>query len=398
MSEGIDAARGISRLPITRLQQALLEWYRTHRRDLPWRRTRDPYRIWLSEVMLQQTQVDTALAYYERFVARFPTLDDLAAADLDEVLELWAGLGYYNRARNFHAAVREVAATYGGRVPQSPEVFGSFAGVGPYTTGAVLSIAYDKPVPAVDGNVQRVLARLLGIFDPVDRAAGRRAIWEAATALLPADAPGDWNQALMELGALVCRPSTPRCSECPLAQWCQAAADGTASVLPVTNGRNRVRPVERIAVGIVVEDALLLVQRPEKGLLAGMWDLPALEGKPGTWPTAEARKEAVLLFLNEKGFSNIRNCRYCGRTEHRFSHVEWHMWVYRCEAGVLPTGYRSVPLNEVMDLATGTGIRKALRLVIPEENTLEQSANSESAPGEEPLATQPQDRGLPDTK
>jgi len=352
-------------LPVAPVQQALLEWYRKNRRDLPWRRTDDPYRIWLSEVMLQQTRVDTAISYYERFIERFPTLHDLAAADLDEVLALWAGLGYYNRARNLHAAVREVAAAYSGRVPAEPEAFGALPGVGPYTTAAVLSIAYGKPLPAVDGNVQRVLARLCGVSEPVDRAAGRRAVQDAAAALVPDDAPGDWNQALMELGALVCRPASPNCSACPLRAWCRAAEDGTADVLPVVQGRTTVRPVERLVAGIVADNALLFVQRPSEGLLAGMWELPALEAAPGTWPSPLARERALRGLLHELGVRVQGTLRFCGRTEHRFSHVEWRMWVYRCDAqGPPPAGLRAVALDRVLALPTATGIKKTLRLAV----------------------------------
>lgn len=368
-SERADAPRA---LPVREVQRALLAWYREHRRDLPWRRTQDPYRIWLSEVMLQQTQVETAWGYYERFITRFPTLERLAEADVDEVLELWAGLGYYRRARNFHAAVKEVAQSYGGEVPQDAKVFGSLPGVGPYTTGAVLSIAYGEPIPAIDGNVMRVLSRLAAIADPIDRSAGRRRVEEAAATLLAVEAPGDWNQVLMELGALVCRPKSPKCHACPVARWCLAALDGTAEALPVSTRRSEVRRVERLVGVVEVGGDVVLTRRPEDGLLGGLWDLPAVEGEPGTWALPGEREQALLGHLADLGFEGLRLYASIGTTSHKFSHVEWQMHVYRCRAAASPIGaYLKVPKEEILGLPLPRATGKVLELAFRGEATAE---------------------------
>src|SRR6185503_20273858 len=197
------------------LRRRLLAWYDRHGRDMPWRRTREPYPVWLSEIMLQQTQVATARPYYERFLKRFPTLDALADARPAEVLSAWSGLGYYRRARHLHEAVRRVRRDHGGRVPDDPEAFGALPGVGRYTTAAVLSICFDRPLAVLDGNVARVLSRLYALHESVRDPRGARRLWERAQALVPARNPGDWNQAVMELGAVICTPRAPRCGACP---------------------------------------------------------------------------------------------------------------------------------------------------------------------------------------
>ena len=211
----------------------LLEWYRRERRDLPWRRTRDPYAIWISESMLQQTRTETVIPYYERFLDRFPDVDTLADAELDDVLGAWAGLGYYSRARRLHAAARVVADEFGGRLPEDAETLRTLPGVGRYTAGAVASIAFDREEPVVDGNVARVLSRLRGIRDDLKRPAVIRRLWEEASALARGPHPGDLNQALMELGATVCVPRTPRCAGCPLTRRCDARRRGDAATLPI---------------------------------------------------------------------------------------------------------------------------------------------------------------------
>ncbi len=252
----------------------LLRWFDGARRDLPWRRTRDPYTIWVSEVMLQQTRVETVLGYYERFLERFPTVDALAAAELDEVLALWSGLGYYRRARQMHRAARELAAR-GGAFPETPEKLRELPGIGPYTAAAIASIAFGVAAPVVDGNVVRVVSRLEGYDGGAQRAEGRRRLAAAAGRLLDPRRPGDSNQALMELGAVVCRPRAPRCPECPLSDACVAYAEGAPERYPPPRAR---RPTERQRrLGALVEEGskVLLVRRADDSeLLAGTWEVP----------------------------------------------------------------------------------------------------------------------------
>ncbi len=265
-------------LDIPRFRAKLLSWYhRQRRRDLPWRRTRDPYAIWVSELMLQQTQVATVIPYYERFLKRFPTVRRLARAPVTSVLDSWSGLGYYSRARNLHAAARIVARDHAGRLPEDPERLQELPGIGRYTAGAIASIAYDRPAPVLDGNVQRVLCRYLGIrLDPRGPRVQRR-LWEAAARLVPADRPGDFNQALMELGATVCTPRAPDCPTCPLAPGCAARRNGWQERIPPPR---RQAPRKKILYlcGILEKDgAVLVARRPLTGLLGGLWEFPGGE-------------------------------------------------------------------------------------------------------------------------
>src|SRR5918912_1533002 len=217
---------------LPRLTRPLLAWFDRHRRDLPWRRDRDPYRVWVSEVMLQQTTVAAVVPYFNRFVAAFPTVVDLAKAYEQDVLRLWEGLGYYRRARHLHAAARRLVAGHGGRLPDDPAVWADLPGVGRYILGAVLSQAFDRRLPIVEANSLRVLCRLFGYRGDPREGAGKAWVWRAAEAVLPGSRPGDFNQALMELGALVCTPTAPECGECPLAANCVAVRDGLQDQIP----------------------------------------------------------------------------------------------------------------------------------------------------------------------
>ena len=219
----------------------LLDWYAREGRDLPWRRTRDPYCIWLSEVILQQTRVAQGMEYYLRFTERFPDVASLAAAPVDEVLKLWQGLGYYSRARNLHAAARQVVECFGGRFPVALDEVRSLRGVGDYTAAAICSAAYDAPCAVVDGNVYRVLARLFDLDAPIDSTAGKRSFAELAQSQLDTAHPGRYNQAIMDFGALQCTPSSPRCEACPLAGRCLALAAGTVAARPVKQSKTKVR-------------------------------------------------------------------------------------------------------------------------------------------------------------
>ena len=253
------------------MRAALLRWYDHHKRDLPWRRTRDPYAIWVSETMLQQTQVATVLPYYRRFMEAFPSVQALDHASLDAVRSVWSGLGYYRRAKNLKQAARVLVNRHGGLLPADYEVLLSLPGIGRYTAGAIMSIAFDRRYAAPDGNVRRVYARLLGLTDA-------RQIDHAAGEMVSLGRPGDFNQAVMELGATVCLPAAPLCKRCPLAHWCQARASGAFDVprrQPV-----RAKAVQWPLVFVESRSRVLLHRRPDSGLLAGLWELPAPDTLP----------------------------------------------------------------------------------------------------------------------
>jgi A/G-specific adenine glycosylase len=266
------------------LVEALGAWFDGAARDLPWRRRREPYAVWVSEVMLQQTRVETVVPYFERFLSRFPDVGALAAAPLDDVLHLWSGLGYYRRARQLHATAREVTERYGGAFPRDAEGLRTLPGVGAYTAGAIASIAHGQREPLVDGNVGRVLARVDGIDAPIKSPAAVRQLWARARTLVPADRPGRFNEALMELGATVCTPRDPRCYACPLEALCVARATGRVAELPVTEAKAPVPDVPALALVLVSREArVLFARRREGGLFGGLWEPPMIEG------TAEPR-------------------------------------------------------------------------------------------------------------
>jgi len=265
------------------IAQALVDWYRGARRDLPWRRTRDPYAIWVSEVMLQQTRARVVVPYWQRWMARFPTPAALAGAPLDDVLAVWSGLGYYGRARNLHRGAREVVARYGGRLPDSAGELRTLPGIGRYTAGAIASMAFDRQEPLVDGNVARVLARVFAVEEDVKSAAGQNRLWQLAADLVPSEAPGDFNQALMELGATLCAPAAPRCAGCPLAADCRAHREGRTDELPRLPARRRDadKPLLAAAAAWVERGGkLLLARRVAGGLFGGLWELPQAPSRP----------------------------------------------------------------------------------------------------------------------
>jgi A/G-specific adenine glycosylase len=343
------------------LRRKLLAWYRAHRRDLPWRRTRDPYAIWISEAMLQQTRVETVVPYWERFLARFPDVEALATADVDDVTAQWAGLGYYSRARNLHRAAQLVMERHAGRLPDDVEALRALPGVGRYTAGALASIAFDQPAPIVDGNVARVLTRLLGIDADVRSRAVQDRLWSEAEALAHGEDPGALNQALMELGATLCTPRAPRCGDCPWAPHCAAHAQGRAEALPVRSRPAPPRRIEAAAVFLERHDRVLAVQRPQRGLLGGLWELPGGELRDGESPArglARALREGVGL--------GISLPEPLGEIEHAFTHRLLHLHVYRARAGagrVRRAGWdahRWVSRSGLAALPLGGPTRKAL--------------------------------------
>ncbi len=273
---------------------ALLAWYATHARDLPWRGHPDPYAVWVSEVMLQQTQVETVKPYFARWMARFPTVAALAQADEQDVLALWEGLGYYRRARALHRAAREVLARYGGRLPADPEALQTLPGIGKYTAHAIASLAFGRDVPVLDGNVKRVLARAFAVDTPVDTAAGERALWALAEAHLPRGKAADYNQALMDLGATVCTPRAPRCASCPLEALCRARQSGNPEAFPKKRRRQR-QPHYTVVAAVIYRDdgRVLIAQRPAEGLLGNLWEFPG--GKVEQGETLEAALKREIL-------------------------------------------------------------------------------------------------------
>jgi A/G-specific adenine glycosylase len=294
---------------------SLLAWYRAHKRDLPWRGA-SPYAVWVSEIMLQQTQVVTVIPFFLRFLERFPTVEALAAAPIDEVLKYWAGLGYYARARNLHRAAQIVVERYHGRVPDTPEEIEALPGIGRYTAGAILSIAYDVPRPLVDGNVVRVLSRLFGLYGDPKSTANQATLWRWAEQLVPCEAPGDFNQALMELGALICTPTEPRCERCPLLTQCVAGNSPDPTALPEI-------PSARAAVTVTHSSALirspaghvLIVQRPLHGLWGGLWEFPRVVCQTGETPQQGASRAASEIVGLE-----VRIGARVGKVKHAVTH------------------------------------------------------------------------------
>lgn len=347
------------------IRAALLAWYHGASRDLPWRRTRDPYRIWVSEVMLQQTRVATVIPYFERFVERFPGVFALARAREDDVLKMWEGLGYYARARNLHRAARIVAERNAGTVPADPADFRRLPGVGDYICRAVQSIAFGHALAVVDGNVKRVLARVCAVDAPVNRASSEKTFARHAGALLDPGDPGAFNQAMMELGALVCRPSSPRCDECAIRRWCEAARSDTQGRYPVREKRARV-PEYRVAVGVVEAGGrVLITRRPPEGLLGGLWEFPGGKIRDGESPVAAVERE-----IREETGLDVTVTAHVGRVRHAYTHFRVELEVYRCQtldAGRVtlngPTDHRWILLEEIGEYALPRANHKFLPLL-----------------------------------
>ncbi len=311
----------------------MLAWFDAGHRDLPWRRTTDPYRILLAEYLLQRTRIVSGTPYYERFLSRFPDVASLAVASEEEVLRAWEGLGYYRRARNLHAAAKEIMQDHGGAIPSDAATLATLPGIGPYTAGAVASIAFGEAVPAVDGNVTRVLSRLFTVEADVGRSCGAKEIRGIAAHLVPRDRPGAFNQALMDLGSALCTPRQPKCGACPLADVCLARLAGVQDSLP----RKRASPPPRrvpVAFAYVRADGrTLLVRRPDSELLGGLWSLPGGE-TAGSRPVAAALRDLVAAQTGIR----VRVGVEVAAVSHTFSHRQWSGSVVRC----VPRGRRAL--------------------------------------------------------
>ncbi len=335
---------------------SLLSWYDRHARVLPWRGIHDPYRTWVSEAMLQQTRVETVLNYYDRFLAAFPTLPDLAAASEDQVLKLWEGLGYYSRARNLLSGARQVMEEYGGLLPQDPEALQKIRGIGPYTSRAIASIAFDIPVPAVDGNVIRVLSRLYGIRENPLQPPVRRRLEDLAAALVPEERPGDYNQAVMDLGAGICVPGTPDCEACPLRSFCDAFSTGDAASLPLLPAAKAPREVSW-AVAVLFSPAGVLMRRRTEKLLQGLWVFPMFGGT--------LSGEELALLINRKMKLKTSPPLFRGTARHVFTHQVWQMSLHTAEsdAAPAPAGYEWIAPADYPSLALPTAVKAASALV-----------------------------------
>jgi A/G-specific adenine glycosylase len=308
------------------ITRQILAWYDRNHRELPWRRTRDPYRIWVSEIMLQQTQVETVIPFYHRFLARFPTLQDLADASLDEVLKFWENMGYYARARHMHESAKRILRCFDGEIPRTWKELISLPGIGVYTAGSVLSIAYGQRVPAVDGNVRRVLSRIFAIDVPIDSIETERYLQQLARELLPAEDPGAFNQALMDLGAIVCSPKRPHCPNCPVQNLCLARKKGLQDILPKRRTR---RPVPHVfgGAGVIVDaqGRMLVVRRPNTGLLGGLWKLPG-----GLQEDGLSLSVSLKMHINRELGIDVRLGRLLATVKHVYTHFRMTMKAYQC--------------------------------------------------------------------
>jgi A/G-specific adenine glycosylase len=310
----------VQNFPIELFQDLLLTWFERNMRELPWREDRDPYKIWVSEIMLQQTQVNTVIPYFNRFMAAFPTLQDLADAEEDKVLKHWEGLGYYSRARNLHAAVKEVQERYEGQVPQTRKEISSLKGVGPYTAGAILSIAFGQREHAVDGNVMRVISRLFEIDQDIQKPKTRKIFEELVKQLIPENA-SYFNQGLMELGALVCTPQSPSCQHCPVQSCCSSFAKQTQLNYPVKTKKKQ-SPLHKMVAGVLMQDNQVLIrQRPSEGLLARLYEFPNLE-----WE--EDPQKAICQHLFNAYQLKAYPLKTLESVSHVFTHLKWEITVY----------------------------------------------------------------------
>ena len=345
---------------------SLLEWYGAEGRDLPWRHTRDPYAIWLSEIMLQQTGVETVIPYYRKFLDCYPDVVELAAAPVEEVIELWAGLGYYRRARNLHAAANMVAHDLSGVFPDTLEGLQALPGVGRSTAGAILSIAYDRPAPILDGNVRRVLCRLFALHGDPRSPAAEKQLWRWAEALTSVERPHDYAQAIMDLGATLCTPRKPDCPRCPWRDFCQAHLSGKAEALPQARSRQPVPLKRQVALVLENKDAVLVSRRGLDGMLAGLWEFPARE-----LPEGETDLEVAEQLAAERGG---RSPALLGKVKHAYSHFHLEVHLFSAAATGVDRmaesgASRWIPRRQIESLALHGAHKKALQLYLNQKES-----------------------------
>lgn len=348
------------------IREAFGAWYRKHQRRLPWRETQDPYRIWISEVMLQQTQVKTVIPYYERFMAAFPDINHLADADSQAVLKRWEGLGYYRRAHHLMDAARKIVREHEGRLPDQREAFRALPGVGDYIANAVMSIAFNQPWAVVDGNVKRVLARLFRIDDPVNRASAHPGFQAIADHLLNRSDPSAHNQAVMELGALICTPRNPTCNTCPLAIYCRACREAVVDRYPVREKKAAI-PEHAMVAGVVHKKGkILLVRRPDEGFLGGLWEFPG-----GRRQTNEKAPRACRRIIQDMVGLRVAVGEPIIRVRHAYTHFKISLEVFSCrwKSGRVhlggPVAFRWVAPHGLQQFPLPGAIKKVLPHVAP---------------------------------
>ncbi len=308
----------------SQIGQNLIQWFEKNKRDLPWRKTKEPYKIWVSEIMLQQTRVDTVIAYYNRFMERFPTVQDLAIAEEQEVLRYWQGLGYYSRARNLYKGAKMVCEQFNGEFPSDIEQVKKIPGIGPYTAGAILSIAFNEPTPAVDGNVLRVFSRIFAIIEDIAKPQTIKMIQQKVKDYMPIGRASSFTEGLMELGALICIPISPLCLTCPLFEQCKARQQGIQEELPIKTKKIKPKKMHMVFCVIRSGEEILIVKNKSQKLLKGMWGFPGKEGKMSNDGTV------VKQIIKELGIQT-EIIKKLGTTRHIFTHMDWDMHIYLCE-------------------------------------------------------------------
>ena len=328
-----------------KFQAKLLQWFKKNKRDLPWRKTKDPYAIWVSEIMLQQTQVNTAIPYFNHFLKTFPTIRDLAKANLSKVLKVWEGLGYYSRARNLHRAAQIVLNQFQGKIPDHPTDLLTLPGIGRYTAGAILSIAYNKEAPILDGNVKRVLSRLYAISKNPKENQTEQSLWRLSESLVPKGRASRFNQGLMDLGAMICTPKDPQCLNCPICDLCKGYLSGKPESYPPRTIKKRIPHITAVSAVIQKDKKVLLNQRPPKGLLGGLWEFP-------NWPLDGKKDLMEYLRLKVKSDFGLRvKCKVPLSTfKQTYSHFKLTLHVFQCQYLDGKTKGRWVPFQKLQQL------------------------------------------------
>ncbi len=351
---------------LKKFRKNILAWYDENQRIMPWRavspQISNPYHVLLSEIMLQQTQVATVINYFNRFILAFPTVQDLAAADEQEVLNLWQGLGYYRRARNLHAAAKMIVSDFEGIVPDNLPDLLKLPGIGEYCGGAIASIAYSQSVPILDGNVIRLLSRLLAITTAVDQTPTRKLLWSLADQAVPSKRPGDFNQAMMELGALICKPKNPDCNSCPLKNICQARAMEQIDAIPYIAKRTKPKPQDHHILIIAKEDKILMQQRPDKGLWSTMWQMPTWEH-----PNKKITADDLSLHAKETLGLAVSDWHQLTKFKHQTTHItiQFHLWLAKDILGRLkPNTGKWATHRSIESLPLSNPQRKAVQNAI----------------------------------